>query len=197
MLEQVATTTPVCVSYLSRLSRHDARLSSEWETHQWANVQVPQGVGMKREKKKPRQNITSIGGNKSGIFPWVCSSHVKAILITILPVILLTLDCCSLNYIWARIPPFHSRLLNAWMGIDPVFEAVSDWFPWLMGQEVASLAELNRAGSPSKFHSLNSITKDRLKRACDVLCLYTCLIRVHVINDNWSPLLSSLVWCPQ
>lgn len=63
--------------------------------------------------KKWQSFTSSTAGNKSGIFPRACSSHVKAILITILPVTLLTLDCRSLNYIWARIPPFHSGLLNA------------------------------------------------------------------------------------
>lgn len=103
--------------------------------------------GLREEKMaKPYVLFMSTAGNKSGIFPQACSSHVKAILITVLPVTLLTLDCRSLNYIWARIPPFHSGLLNAWTGIDLVFDAVSDWFLWLGAQETASPAEVKKGG---------------------------------------------------
>lgn len=171
-------------------------LSSEWETQQSTNVQVSWGVGgwgwggseAVKGGKKWQSFTSSTAGNKSGIFPRACSSHVKAILITILPVTLLTLDCRSLNYIWARILPFYSGLLNAWTGIDLVFDAVLDWFLWLAAQEVASLSEVQKEGSPSTFLSSNSITKNGLKSACDVLCLCTCPMRVHVIFNNWSEL---------
>lgn len=153
---------------------------------QYASVWEGRG-GWSRGRK---HFTSSTAGDKSGIFPQACSSHVKAILITILPVTLLTLDCRSLNYIWARIPPFHSGLLNTWTGIDLVVDSVSEWFLQLAAQEVASLAEVQKEGSPSTFLSPNPITMKRIK-----VCMW-CALPLHVSYER-SCHLQQLIkdWC--